>query len=214
MNEKVKKIINKIKGITYVNIHDTYHRITNEEISVLETTINNQEKKIDDLLKWKDSQQDLIKGKDEHIARLLNQNKELRDENKELVARNAFRILTTEDSVSEEAIKQFKERFEKMSPITGANNVEIEYNGYKAIEQEIGIDLITLSKLKKNGGYFKVHNKIYFCKGEDIYFYCYTFKKDIVIKIDFVIENVGTWNASVLRYGKSWALTKEELEAK
>lgn len=82
---------------------------------------------------------------------------------------------------------------------------------YECIEKELGINLITLFNLKKNGGYFKVHNKVYFVKGEDIYLNCYTFKKDLVIKIDFVIENVGSWNTSVLRYGESWALTKEEL---
>lgn len=45
MNEKAKEVIGNVKGVLYVNVDSVYHRITQDELGVLETTINNQEKK-------------------------------------------------------------------------------------------------------------------------------------------------------------------------
>lgn len=74
----------------------------------------------------------------------------------------------------------------------------------KTIEEELGIDLITLFKALKNGCYVKTKNGIFLKTNTDIrirphsnqwqlYFFSYSrvFTKD---------------------YGKTWALTKEELE--
>ena len=79
----------------FVNIDKTFQNIKN--IKVGSMTLNDLfgdnlkviEKALEErkeLLKWKDSQQDLIKGKDEHIAKLCNDRAELKEHEKELIA--------------------------------------------------------------------------------------------------------------------------------
>lgn len=54
MNEKAKEVISNVKDVIYVNRDSTYHRITRDELGVLETTINNQEKKIEEFKEFAD----------------------------------------------------------------------------------------------------------------------------------------------------------------
>lgn len=203
---KIELLKNHIKEV----IHNRFLGNPGQDID-----INIAEEAIKEFDNFVESQKDLIKGKDEHIARLLNQNKELRDENKELVARNAFRILVTEDSVSEKAIEQFKERFEKMSPIIGTNNVEIEYNRYKATELELGIDLIIFIKVlacKNLFGHFDrfgQYNKSEIRKLRNIKL---DLKKRRFLADDY--GNVINIPLDFNKFGITWGFTKEELEAK
>lgn len=80
---------------------------------------------------------------------------------------------------------------------------------YKSIEEEIGIDLITLFKAVKNDFYFKYKDKI--ISSND-----YSFLTRANIRGDWVLDIISD-NLSLLLiklkdYGKTWALTKEELE--
>lgn len=75
------------------------------------------------------------------------------------------------------------------------------------IEEEIGIDLITLFKALKQGFYVKTKDinegLISLVKAKDIR------------SIDIVMRNIGFVSTKVVLfedYGKTWALTREELE--
>ena len=79
---------------------------------------------------------------------------------------------------------------------------------YRKIEKELGIDLITLFKAKKEGIYYKTIN-------HNIY---YISKKCLCIEFNYEWE-LWVENHSILEgllihlkdYGKTWALTREEL---
>ena len=80
---------------------------------------------------------------------------------------------------------------------------------YKSIEEELGVDLITLFKAVKNDFYFKYEDKI--ISSND-----YSFQTRENIRGDWVLDIISN-NLSLLLiklkdYGKTWALTKEELE--
>ena len=83
--------------------------------------------------------------------------------------------------------------------ITG---LEHELKQYKDIEEELGIDLITLFKALKNGVYYKYkygyETKISKCRKCVL-----TGKKTLVV-------DYHTYRY-LCDYGKTWALTKEEL---
>ena len=82
-----------------------------------------------------------------------------------------------------------------------------EHEKYKAIEKELGIDLLTLFKALKNGIWTKKGH----IEGEnlEIHFYqkllSYMWESDDENDVDFI-------NFHFKDYGKTWALTKEELE--
>ena len=91
MSDKVKTVIIE----EFVNVDETFQNIKN--IKVGSMTLNDLfgdnlkviEKALEErkeLLKWKNSQQDLIKGKDEYIAKLCNDRAELKEHEKELIA--------------------------------------------------------------------------------------------------------------------------------
>ena len=71
------------------------------------------------------------------------------------------------------------------------------------IEEELGIDLITLFKALKDGIYIKPNNiycgSPYLCFAENEH-----------RELEFQFKIMGTWY-KVKDYGKTWALTKEEL---
>lgn len=112
-----------------------------------------------------------------------------------------------------ETFKYLKERYE----IERANQTEIniiekelkEHEQYKATEQELGIDLVTLFKALKNGIWVKYDADFGF-----------TGKPHIVIKKDKATEicfrDKKWWiqenDFSLKDYGKTWALTREVLE--
>ena len=110
--------------------------------------------------------------------------------------------------VSNQATKRYSDIFEEnlLRPIE--KDLEV-LEKYRKIEKEIGIDLITLFKALKKGVYVKFDS--YFGNiGElDIKIVkdnatgiCYRNKKWYIQEEDTLIKD----------YGKTWALTKEELE--
>lgn len=73
------------------------------------------------------------------------------------------------------------------------------------IEEEIGIDLITLFKLwfgKVNTIYTKMYGELNNCFEVDIYNH----------RIEFILDEIDTYEVTFEDYGKTWALTREELE--
>lgn len=86
------------------------------------------------------------------------------------------------------------------------------------IEEELGIDLVTLFKALKNGFWAESSTKITFCKedeehtvfirhlGYDVEICCEESENAIDGKCKMYLER------STKDYGKTWALTREELE--
>jgi len=73
------------------------------------------------------------------------------------------------------------------------------------IEEELGIDLITLFKALKNGAYdLNCSNKPRHCSGMSIQYY----------NNEWYLEHIesGCFCERLKDYGKTWALTKEELD--
>lgn len=77
------------------------------------------------------------------------------------------------------------------------------------IEEEIGIDLVTLFKALKNGFYFKYKDKI--MNSRYCLFQIRTNLKDNWI-FDIISDNLFLLSIKLKDYCKTWALTKEELE--
>lgn len=73
-----------------------------------------------------------------------------------------------------------------------------EHEQYKAIEKEIGIDLITLLKVQTMGAYFKGKDKKWIPM-TDYNEKCFKLSETEIYRFYFK------------DYGKTWALTKEEL---
>ena len=72
------------------------------------------------------------------------------------------------------------------------------------IEDKLGIDLITLFKALKDGIYFKVEDNIYFTNELDL---------DFKEKVLFEFNEYNDYEIYELNdYGKTWALTRKELE--
>lgn len=109
-----------------------------------------------------------------------------------------------------------KEKKDLYWQIAGLEN---ELKQYKDIEDELGIDLVTLFKALKNGIYYTNygHGTINYCdKPKLIPCYVYTYFSNGQVKreiygYDFVVSKKGL-TISVKTYKKYWALTKEELE--
>jgi hypothetical protein len=100
-----------------------------------------------------------------------------------------------------------------MSRLTNKNQILEGFNGYEIvkklsdledIEEELGIDLVTLFKALKNGVYVKTkegvskHFTVHLMKWQQTSTYCFYYRPYSHI-----------W---LKDYGKTWALTKEELE--
>lgn len=79
-----------------------------------------------------------------------------------------------------------------------------EYEQYKAIEQELGIDLITLFKAIRNG---------VFVKGQETQYPLALIRKHYSSGKTkyYVFHNGREKEIKLNNYGKNWALTKEEL---
>lgn len=73
------------------------------------------------------------------------------------------------------------------------------------IEEELGIDLITLFKVLKNGFYTIFYNKHKYDNS------CY-YTIDLEFKCIWVNDYDAYFSLDFKDYGKTWALTKEELE--
>lgn len=76
------------------------------------------------------------------------------------------------------------------------------------IEEELGIDLITLFKVLKNGFYFKYKDKI--LSSNDYLFQISVTSRGNFI-FDIFIHNLSFLLIKFKDYGKTWALTREEL---
>lgn len=82
---------------------------------------------------------------------------------------------------------------------------------YKSVEEELGIDLITLFEALKNGVYWK-GSGIFSPKKIGIYF---EEKPELDIEnkmLRHILYQHNFDNVKIKDYGKTWALTKEELE--
>ena len=83
------------------------------------------------------------------------------------------------------------------------------------IEDELGISLEVLFKALKDGVYKKINNQIWKCYDLDIH---YNISEQKYMLNAYSIENIETFEASyettiyIEDYGKTWFLTKEELD--
>lgn len=100
------------------------------------------------------------------------------------------------------------------------------------IEEDLGIDLITLFKAIENGFYYRKESEIYFCRwcirvGSNLVETspCYAVKNTTLkscylgdVEEVVPVEDAHYWSWKTSRfvrlkdYGKTWALTREELE--
>lgn len=72
---------------------------------------------------------------------------------------------------------------------------------YKQIEEELGIDLVTMFKALEDGAWFKIGNRFY------------TDRPNLIRDIrQFTLQVPYHGFVNVKDYGKTWALTREELE--
>lgn len=78
-----------------------------------------------------------------------------------------------------------------------------EYKQYKIIEEELGIDLMTLLKASKEGFWYNSNGTFYF-DHFDISLVNRCFRKYIDYLRDYISFDFKD-------YGKTWSLTKEEL---
>ena len=84
---------------------------------------------------------------------------------------------------------------------------------YEDIEEELGIDLTTLFKALKNGYWYKKNNNIVCAKSTigHTYMHClYLCDNGWYINTNDMYDY--TIDIALKDYGKTWALTKEELE--
>ena len=88
-----------------------------------------------------------------------------------------------------------------------------ELRRYKAIEKELGIDLVTFHKALKNGVYYKVTDKSSTNFGK-IFFDRYVLWgwNQNPDGTHFAIMQSQSQSFNLKDYGKTWALSKEELE--
>lgn len=93
--------------------------------------------------------------------------------------------------------------------INSTDDLKYKLGKYEDIEQELGIDLITLFKALKNGFYFKYKDKT--LSSNDYFFQITTDLRDNWI-FDIISDHLSLLSTKVKDYGKTWALTKEELE--
>ncbi len=106
-------------------------------------------------------------------------------------------------------LEAFNEKVRFYSPFRQENEViekELrEYEQHKVIEEELGVNLVVREKALQNGAWYKSHSRgIVFCpfvrivgKG-----------KALELKEG---QRTATLCAKTCDYGKTWALTKEEL---
>lgn len=93
--------------------------------------------------------------------------------------------------LTKEELENYRNTYDKFDGVESNVFEKIcnELIEYKSLEEELGIDLITLFKAFKNGIYYKgKDNTINFCK----------IKESIYVKLK--------------DYGKTWALDRSELE--
>ena len=100
---------------------------------------------------------------------------------------------------------------------TLTNQIFLELLEYKSIEEQLGIDLVTYFKAMVNGVYYDAGNKnIKYYKVDGIHYIDIDIQHQI---LDLMYVNSFAYNCYNLEkslktydYGKTWALTKEELE--
>ena len=102
----------------------------------------------------------------------------------------------------------FSLRNKLITPSEIDNAIYKKLKSLEDIEEELGIDLITLFKALKYGFYFKYKNKIISSNN-------YLFQITVNIKDNWIFDIVDYYlsllSIKLKDYGKTWALTKEEL---
>lgn len=97
---------------------------------------------------------------------------------------------------------------EKIDSCWGTDGSEIELQKYKDLEEKLGIDLITLFKALKQG---RIWVKNTYGKLECVCDYSLNF--NAALNYWFLRIGEGLYDVVGFKeYGKTWALTKEELE--
>lgn len=98
-----------------------------------------------------------------------------------------------------------KEEVEDFVPST--RQIMSELFEYKCIEEELGINLVTLFEALKDGFYYRYSDQIWFANPdkEECGIEYYSYGK-------WSITWAGLNVAYIQDYGKTWALTKEELQ--
>lgn len=76
-----------------------------------------------------------------------------------------------------------------------------EHEQYKFIEEKLGIDLVTLFKALKNGIWIYDNGNPFF-----------TSRIKLTMQLDAIHCSISDIEVLLKDYGKTWALTKEELE--
>ena len=122
----------------------------------------------------------------------------------------------TKEEVKEYATSVIASQIKSVCGKTLTKQIMTELLEYKCIEEELGIDLITLFKALKNGVYYDVGSKT---------IEYYRIDGSQYIDIDIQDQFLNLMYASPYEdschcemslklnaYGKTWALTKEELE--
>ena len=103
----------------------------------------------------------------------------------------------------------FSLRNKLITPSEIDNAIYKKLKSLEDIEEELGIDLIILFKALKYGFYFKYKNKIISSNN-------YLFQITVNIKGNWIFDIVDYYlsllSIKLKDYGKTWALTKEELE--
>lgn len=108
------------------------------------------------------------------------------------------------ERLTKEQLESYRDIYDRYEGIESSEFERIcdELIEYKSLEEELGIDLITLFKALKDGIYYLEEENIFF--SNDVNLWCGTSK-------NYYISGAGIYK-KVKDYGKTWALTKEELE--
>lgn len=90
----------------------------------------------------------------------------------------------------------------------------LELIEYKQIEEELGIDLITLFKALREGYWYRKGKKILFVGENTFVPYCHELivNKKVKLLKDSCLKPCNYTFVYLRDYGITWALTKEELE--
>lgn len=117
------------------------------------------------------------------------------------------RLTNKECHKYEDFISIFRNKL--ITPSEIDNAIYKKLKSFEDIEEELGIDLITLFKSLKYGFYFKYKDKI--ISSNDYLFQISVTSKGNFI-FDIVVHNLSFLLIKFKDYGKTWALTREELE--
>lgn len=112
-------------------------------------------------------------------------------------------------------IEYNKSQYKEM-PKPTYEELYLKVNAIEEIQEELGIPLEVLFKALKDGAYMKMNNKLWQCKNLDFYYsICdkeYRLEAYSIINIE-KFETTYETSINIKDYGKTWSLTREELES-